>query len=259
MKKNNESHIFAIFVHAKNMLVDLKKRTIFLKDVDAIKRIMTVLRLQVGEPIILFDEKMEYGCTLDEITKKHITLSVRNEHAIELQTPEIDIVVPLLERAAFEEVVYMATVYGVRKIYPVITEKGRKKISEKEFERLHKIALSAAEQSKHFHLPVINHIAGMSHVLSLETFLTKHITDYKSSTKIWCDIHGTSLLDLLARDKKPYMGSYLMTFGPEGDFTHKEKQLLAQFFTPVKLAKNVLRAKDAASLAMGILRAHTVL
>jgi len=253
MKKNNQAHEFALFVDAKNISVNVQAHSLMLKDSDIINRIVTVLRLTVGEHVTLFDHKVAYGCTIDEITKKHIKLSIRHQRLIELQPPVMDVVVPLLDREALEDVVYMATVYGARKVYLIATEKSRKQLTEKDLLRLHKISISAAEQSKQFCLPVINHVSNKSHVLSVETFITQHAVEYKDSIKLWCDVTGTPVLEHLTKVAKPY-NNYLVTFGPEGDFTHQEKEFLATMFTPIKLSNSILRAKDAASLIMGIVK-----
>jgi 16S rRNA (uracil1498-N3)-methyltransferase len=160
------------------------------------------------------------------------------------QLPQVAIVLPLLERDALEEVVYMATVYGVHDIHLVVTEKSRKILTEKEHARLHKIAIAAGEQSKQFFMPKI-------HVVSpLEDFIQKQ--SYKSSLKLWCDISGESILKLKERSRSE--DGYLLIWGPEGDFAHQEKEMLGKLFIPVKLANAVLRARDAAALIMGIIR-----
>lgn len=247
MKKNNESHEFALFVDSDSFFVNSQARTLMLKDLDAINRILTIVRLTVGENVILFDQKITYSCTIIETSKKNILLSLRNQQEVQLQLPVMDIVVPLLERDALEDVVYMATVYGVRKIYLIATDKSRKKLTEKDLFRLRKISISAAEQSKQFFLPTLEKI------VTFEDFLTKDSASYSDSIKLWCDISGTPILEFLAKNSKS-KNNYVITFGPEGDFTHQEKELLAKTFTPIKLSKNILRAKDAASLVMGIVR-----
>ncbi len=253
MKKNSESHEFAFSVDPKSIIANQQARTLILKDAQVINRIVNVVRLTVAERVILFDQKVVYTSIINEISKKYITFAICSERAIELQPPIMDIVVPLLEREALEEVIYMATVHGARKIYFMATEKSRKHLTEKDLSRLNKIALSAAEQSKQFCVPSFNHVAHKDHVLSVESFITKHVDTYKDGLRLWGDTQGTPVLEYLAQTAKPYHG-YLITFGPEGDFTYREKELLSTCFMPVKLSRSVLRAKDAASLIMGIIR-----
>ncbi|MBY0109730.1 MAG: RsmE family RNA methyltransferase [Candidatus Babeliaceae bacterium] len=253
MKKSSEVHEFAFFIDSKTIIIHQHAGTLVLKDASVMNRIVNVVRLTAGEHVILFNQKTAYACTINEITKKHITCAIRSERAIELGPPIIDLLVPLLEREALEEVIYMATVYQIRSIYFIATEKSRKNLSEKDLARFHKIAISAAEQSKQFCIPCFNHVPNKERVLSIESFIAKHADAYKDSLKLWCDTQGTPILEYLSQKAKSY-SNYLITFGPEGDFTHAEKELLSTSFMPIKLSRSVLRAKDAASLIMGIVR-----
>lgn len=239
-----QAHQFALFVQEYTLLPGVPAGSnLVLKDHDTITRIATVLRLKVDKNITLFDTKTAYFCTISEITKKHIQLAINSRTDIKPIKPALHIVLPLLERDALEEVVYMATVHGAQTIELVATEKSKRALTDKDILRLQKIAISAAEQSKQFSLPVINA------PVTLEIFLAKKIASYAASTKLWCDIDGAPLLETIKK-----ADSYLTAWGPEGDFTQQEKELLKQHFTPVKLTSSVLRARDAASLIMGVIR-----
>src|SRR5690606_1805449 len=131
------------------------------------------------------------------------------------------------------DVVYMATVYGVHTIQLITTQKSRKSVTEKDYSRLHKIAVAAAEQSKQFSLPIIKPL------ISLESFLGKNINSYQGAHRIWCDVEGNSILKVLETNQRG--NSYLVTFGPEGDYTDSEKELLRTYFIPVRLTSTILR------------------
>jgi 16S rRNA (uracil1498-N3)-methyltransferase len=244
--KSGNAHEFALFVGNSKIIVDDYAKKITLHDSDIINRIITVLRLKIGKNIILFDRTHAYSCTLSEINKKNIICAILSSSAITSQSPELHILLPVLEREALEDTVYMATVYGATAIQLIATEKSRHSLTEKDYLRLEKIAISAAEQSKQFFLPKINPI------ISLESFLHDKISAYNNYTKLWCDISGENILKQLAGKKSD--NNYLVTLGPEGDFTPEEKIFLKKYFTPVKLTNSILRAKDAASLLLGIIR-----
>ncbi len=244
--KSGSAHEFALFVGNSKIVADRHAKKIVIHDSDTINRIVTILRLKVGRTIILFDHESAYSCTLAEITKKNIICAITSSHAATPQSPDLCLLLPVLEREALEDTVYMATVYGATTIQLVATEKSRRSLTEKDYLRLEKIAIAAAEQSKQFSLPKINQI------ITLENFLNDTPSTYNNSIKLWCDISGENILQELARQKSP--NNYLVTLGPEGDYTPEEKVILQKHFTPVKLTNTILRAKDAASLLLGIIR-----
>lgn len=237
----SSSHIFALYVH-DNYTFNKQSQEITLTNHDIINRINTILRLKIGETIQLFDKKIVYTCVIQTITKKNIICAVTAQEGIKQIAPTVHIMLPILQREAFENVVYMATVYGVQKINLIITEKSRKSVTEKDIERLQKIAIAAAEQSKQFCIPEI------IPAVTFENFMHR-VPEYTNYVKLACDIDGSPVLQAVQNKKF----NYLITFGPEGDFAQQEKELLHSF-TPVKLTTTVLRACDAANLIMGILR-----
>jgi 16S rRNA (uracil1498-N3)-methyltransferase len=244
--KTDNAHEFALFIGGSKYSVDQHAQKLIIQDTDLINRIVPVLRLKVGKTIILFDNTFSYNCMLAEITKKSVICTISSSNAVSITTPEINLLLPVLEREALEDSVYMATVYGVSSIQLVATEKSRRSLAEKDYLRLEKIAISAAEQSKQFCIPKINPI------ITLEVFLQKHISAYKQAIKLWCDISGKNILQELAQEKSEK--NYLVTLGPEGDYTTQEKELLTKDFTPIKLTNTILRSRDAASLLLGIVR-----
>lgn len=231
-------HVFALYV--SHLVV--RKQNVLITDDALLKRITHVLRLQPGEQITLFDTHSAYASVIQEISKKQVILRVTDKQQVLPVKPEITLLLPLLERDALEEVMYMATIYGVQTIQLMVTHKSRKSATEKDVQRLRNIAIAAAEQSKQFCLPDI-----VSPV-TLEKSLTLISSE---STRIWCDIGGAKILDYLATAAST---GFTCILGPEGDFTPEEKELVSMHFKAVKLTPHVLRARDAASLVLGVLR-----
>ncbi len=246
--RESSAHIFALFLGASNVVVDKQAQKIVVHDPELINRIVTVLRLKTGRTIVLFDTHYSYTCELTEITKKILQCTMVIHQEVIQQLPKIDLLLPVLERDALEDTVYMATVYGVNSIQLVATEKSRRALTEKDYLRLQKISVAAAEQSKQFLLPTIKP------VITLENFLDNHMARYTNSVAWWSDISGKKVLQELAQKKSE--NSHLVTLGPEGDYTPEEKELLKKQFTPVKLTNTILRAKDAATLLLGIFRVN---
>ncbi len=242
--KQTGVHEFALFLNTQAFYKQPDR--LIVTDSDLINRITSVLRLKIGRRIILFDQEVAYSCVIMDISKKQISCTIIDHQSIKKMDEPLHILVPLLERDALEDVVYMATVYGVHTIQLITTQKSRKSVTEKDYSRLHKIAVAAAEQSKQFSLPIIKPL------ISLESFLGKNINSYQGAHRIWCDVAGNSILKVLETTQRG--NSYLVTFGPEGDYTDSEKELLRTYFIPVRLTSTILRAKDAANLVMGIIR-----
>ncbi len=244
--KPKDAHVFALFIEENGYRVEQNSSVLQIIDPRIIMRIVTILRLRLTESIILFTHGIVYHCTIAVVHKKQIECQINNQIKINPILPSLDIVVPILERDALEEVVYLATVHGVQKIHLVTTQKSRKVLTEKDYERLGKIAIAAAEQSKQYSLPTIVPLYALEH------FIEERMAEYASSKKLWCDVSGEHLLK--HKELLRSQNGYLAIWGPEGDFTISEKEMLYTFFTPVKLTSTVLRARDAAALIMGVLR-----
>ncbi len=241
--KLDGAHEFALFVDAESLKYTASANTVQIIDHQVIVRITTILRLKVGEHITLFTPEKSYRCVITGLHKRHLDLRCDSIESIVPVQPALSVVVPLLERDALESVIYMATVHGVQTIHLVTTQKSRKSFTEKDYTRLSKIAHAAGEQAKQFFMPNIVMPVG------LEQFLSQNISAYAGYQKLWCDVSGKPILE----HKKPTQKN-LLILGPEGDFTIEEKKLLSTLFTPVRLTASVLRACDAAALALGIMR-----
>lgn len=244
--KQKDAHLFALFIDDNGYRLEQNSSVIGVVDPHLITRITSILRLKPTESLILFTHDIIYHCTLMSAHKKQIECKINNHAKINPLAPSLDIVVPILERDALEEVVYLATVHGVQNIHPVSTQKSRKVLTEKDYQRLRKIAIAAAEQSKQYRLPTI------APFYPLESFIEEHLAEYALSKKLWCDVAGEPLLK--NKELVRSQNGYLVIWGPEGDFTLLEKEILQRFFIPVKLTNTVLRARDAACLIMGVLR-----
>jgi len=229
MNKVGESHVFSLYVDKKefknNQLCELT-------DTDLVHRITHVLRLEVGEELILFTGTYRALITLEQI------------HVL---TPYISWFLPVLEREDFENALTMLTVYGAYTIIPFISQKSRRNWgSDKDFERAKKIMVAAAEQSKQYVLPLIEPVLSFEH-------MTKKMTEY---TTVLFEFDGQSPRELLLGDnvqKKPKTIAGLV--GPEGGFSAEEEALLRAHATHVcTLVPMTLKACDAVSLGMGLMR-----
>ena len=239
-KKNLEKHEFAFFLAALNYT-----NIITITDKDLMHRITTVLRLGSNEPVILFNTQQHISGTIKEITKKNIIIDVHQKAPNKVLTPAINWLLPLLEREAFEEALYVITAMGATTIQPVITKKSRQQWGKPtDMERVMRIMISAAEQSKQFVIPEIKTVKLLEEVT----------TQLRTTTKIFFDAAGDPAWDVLYRLQK-ISKEITCLVGPEGDLTQQEKEhVQLNGFISCALTPTILRASHAVTVSMGIMR-----
>ncbi|MBA3536704.1 MAG: RNA methyltransferase, partial [Tatlockia sp.] len=133
-------------------------------------------------------------------------------------------------------------------IQPLTTRKtGRSWGDEKELQRAQKILVAAAEQAKQFVVPVL------LPVFSLELWLTK--LDKDNNCHLFFDAAGDPLSEVLPKLSKNNYQELIILSGPEGDLTLAEKEDLKRSnFIFSKLTPTILRAQQAVTIGLGILR-----
>ncbi|KKP36098.1 MAG: Ribosomal RNA small subunit methyltransferase E [candidate division TM6 bacterium GW2011_GWF2_32_72] len=244
MNKEHNAHIFAIyFKELKALLESSSNGQLSLKDKDLINRITKVLRLQEGEHFILFNREQNVEFVIDKIEKKSLESSIISRQLNQTVEPFVKFLLPILKKEALETALYSLVEIGANEIQLIATEKvARKWGDEKELERLERIAIAAAEQSKNFAYPKI--LAPISLQQACES-----LKDYK---KIFFEPESESLLKVLTHDKDQKLA---LLIGPEGDLSDSEKSLVqGQGFIFCKLTPTILRACQAVAVAIGVVR-----
>jgi 16S rRNA (uracil1498-N3)-methyltransferase len=203
-----------------------------------ISRFTNVLRLRPGDDLILFDEQNNAHAVLESASKKEASFSIQDSTANKQIEPAIRIALPLLKKDAFAEAIYNITELGGTEIQLLDTEKAQRSWGgDKEMERLKRITIAAAEQSKNFAMPTI------LPPISLEQLLQQE------GSFLFCDVHGKSISELVQ------IGPTTIIIGPEGDLSDSEKDLLnkhnVEFY---RLTPTILRSVQAVTLALGYLR-----
>lgn len=248
MKPFEDVHKFAFYTEFVRPIVQHKSHIEIheITDQILINRITNVLRLEKGDQIILFDSHHNILCTIIKIDKKFISIEINEiEHNILLK-PHIVWLLPILKREAFEEAIYVLTALGVQEIQPVLTQKTKKVYAEKE-QRIKKIMIAAAEQSKQFVIPILQPI------IPLEMWLLND--DAQDIAKVFFDISGSHLENVIQAIKIEHINKIFALTGPEGDLTNQEKITIAsRGFTFCALTKTVLKAEHAIIVALGAFR-----
>lgn len=246
-----DKHCFALFSNVLQAMPSLAVgHDATIVDKELWFRIATVLRLRVGDELIVFDDIQVVTGNLvfcGSVKDVRITLEVTNIQPIEQykQQPRITLVQGLTKKSTFEDIVYSAAQCGVTTIIPMLSDKIHKAWDvDHEHERLINIMRSACEQAKSFVVPTI------TPAITLEKFLA---TTGVSTPVIVLDPNGENFTSLLGRHA--YIQHYTIILGPEGGFSSTETVLLQQQgCVAYRLGSAILRSQDAALVALGMLR-----
>lgn len=246
MKNSSSAHVFSIFWDRDQLNALHSGAILILKDNEIVRRILSILRLDVGECIILFNKTYNLLFKIESFGKKEISLSLINTQKNNQIQPAIHWYLPLLEKEPFEEAISLMTILGVTTIQPVITQKVHRRIlAQKDFERMHRIMISAAEQSKQFVIPEILPIISFDKLAST----------VPATVCIFFDPIGINSFNLIEKLRVSKPSDIVCMVGPEGDLTNHEKDILKQnSFDFYALTPTILRSQHAATIATGILR-----
>lgn len=244
MHSTHDKHEFAFFSTELTQLAP-NAATISITQKDLAHRIGRVLRLAVGESIVLFDGTRTVYATIKSIEKSRITFAVAQHIATKKITPAIHWILPLLEKTALEESLYALCAMGATSIQLVTAQKCHvKKITPEYVERLHKILIAAAEQAKQFALP--NLLAPVS----LATALEKH-----QGTLIFFDADGAPAQEITKKIAAKADHTLTCLIGPEGDFSPEEKDMIGTYAPEIcALTPTILTAWHATIVGMGLWR-----
>ena len=230
------SHQFAIYV--SDFII--KESEIVITNPDFYRRIVNVLRLKIGDGLVIFNNSYSYNCTVKEINKK-VILQLLETNKISYLEPKLNIIIGLLKKEDFEQAICNATIIGAYSIKPILTERiHRNWWSDKYLQRLENIMVSAAEQSKNFALPK----------LYPPIKLTDCLNKLSENTLV-CDPIGEPLYKKLAEKDK--FTDLSLIIGPEGGFSGEEEQLLVNL-SKIALTPTILKSVDAVLVAGGVIR-----
>ena len=231
MMKNIQKHHFSCYY---SELCRVKNSFCTITDPLFIHRLVTIMRYQIGDTFVLFNQEFHTEVAIFGISKKEVVVTCGQIIKNKKIEPELVLFLPLLKKEALAEGVYNAVVAGATKIQLIVTEKcHRKSIASVERQRLEKIIIAACEQSKQYALPMLQDPLSLN-----EAYL-----QYKEYKMYYADFDGKSLTKLTNKS--------VIMVGPEGDLTLEEKEVLqshgAHFFL---LTPTVLRSQEAVLVAI---------
>lgn len=228
-------------LHRFVAIFSIKDKRIALTDRAVIRQIKDVLRLGIGDQIIL--------CGKDgkEITAEITHLSDNLLESLMIETrknenePDIDVVLycAILKRGNFELVAQKVAEIGVKEIALLITERTVKLSFKKE--RIEKIIKEAAEQSGRGFVPLLR--KPIKFIAALENAKNNKIN-------FFFDQNGKPLNQLLDSARATLKEKIGVFIGPEGGWAKSEfAQAKENKFEILSLGKLTLRAETAAIIA----------
>lgn len=201
--------------------------------------LLGVMRLKVGDPVLLFDNRSgEWLAVVADAAKRSLTLRIeRQTRAIE-HVPDLWLCFAPVKKARLDWIIEKATELGVARLQPVITE--RTIVERIKRERLEAQIIEACEQCGRTALPT----------LAEPVKLPQFLKDWPANrTLLFADeAGGAPLADVAA----PAPAAILT--GPEGGFTSRERDLLLDVpaVRRIALGPRILRAETAAITAIGV-------
>lgn len=185
-----------------------------LQDSELVHQIVTVLKIAVGEHLILTNGRGDDAeFKVEETSKKEITLKKISEWKNKGELgKDIALYISLLKRENFELVVQKATELGVRKIIPLISSRTVKTGFNRE--RIEKIMKEAVEQCGGGTIP------SLSDPLSFK----EAVSSASEERKIVFDGSGQELV----LNGKKNSRSIALFVGPEGGWSREELELAQQ-------------------------------
>lgn len=215
---------------------------VVINDVSLIQQWTKVFRYTESDSVILFNgDGRDVTYSFKTIEKKQCILSMGISTASYIPAKKITLYLSVIKKDNFELVVQKATELGVTTIVPIISDRSEKKNLNEE--RLHKIAIEAAEQCFRGDIPVILPIQKLADIF-------KSINE--NELLLHMQMGGSSIHELTMLPSQ----NVSLFIGPEGGWSEQEELLFkSSSVQSISLGKTVLRAETAAIAAISILSA----
>lgn len=234
----SDRHVFALYI------ANIENTSYTITDAATMHRVQHVLRLKEHDHVIVFNRTLHARATIISITKKAIGISLEVPQKNKVLVPSLHLCLPVLKKDALSDAVYNAVEAGATHIQLVHTDKAQRAVSDHEMDRLERVAIAAAEQSKYFAFPRI------AEPISFE----KMIEHASQSKAVFFDPTGKDA-QLVIANLIHAKDALSLLIGPEGDLTVREKELLTKHqWEFCALTPTILRAVQAVTVGLGLMR-----
>ena len=220
---------------------------------DEARHCAQVTRHKAGDVVVVFDgagRKAE--ARIEALGKTEVLLTLLGEHITPAPSRPLTLLQAVTKGDTFEWIIEKAVELGVQRIVPVITERTIVRLDPREAAKKHqkwqRVVLEACKQCGQAWLPEIL-MPG-----PLETALD-HAADASVRLVASLQHHAAPLrAHLPPAAATPGTAEFAVLIGPEGDFSEREHQLLADGgWRAWSLGPLVLRSETAAVCALSIL------
>jgi len=216
------------------------------------RHLIRVLRLGIGERVVLFDGSgYEFPAEILDVKRQEVRLQVKGGLQVDRESSlSLLLGLGLCQPATMDLVIQKATELGVTEIVPLKTERSQMWLThDKASDRLgrwERIARQAARQCGRNRVPLIAPLVEFSDMVDQAR---------TSGTRLifWEDEEQVSLRQIMESQADAQQAYVLI--GPEGGFSTKEvEQAAAAGFQSVSLGRRVLRTETAAIAAVSLLQ-----
>lgn len=213
-------------------------------DPEAFQHVVKVLRLQIGDPLFIFDGKGHvFDSTIATIEKKTCHILLQSQQFDPPAKFALTLAQAIIKPDKMDLIIQKAVELGVTTIIPLISQYCDLKLNPDllEKKRLHwqKIIIAACEQSGVNYLPE----------LQPAQLFNDWITAEKTAFSVILDPYAEKRFSQLPKD----LSQLTIAIGPEGGFSEKEvNHAIEQGFVNLSLGKRILRAETAAIASLAI-------
>lgn len=228
----------------QKLFIDFEPNGKIILNEEQSRHISKSLRMKVGDMLTLScGNGKDYGCIIDTIDSKSVTLSVCYEQANNCEpTVKVKLYQGVPKGDKLEDIIQKCTELGITEIQPVLTHRSvsrpDSKSAKKKQARYQKIALEAAQQSGRGIIPTIGEMTDLKTAVSKDN----------SQLKILFYEGGGSPLKEIINKNTQTVSIYI---GPEGGFEESEVALIKENgVTVATLGKRILRTQTAPVAAL---------
>ncbi len=221
---------------------------------DDVKHISKVMRMKLGDKVIVSNEVTKYICEIIKIDNQTVDLHITDEmNEISNSCEQVIIMQSLLKGDKLDTVIQKGTELGASEFILFESKRSVVKWDEsraiKKLNRLNKIAKEAAEQSKRLKYPRVKYFKNINEIISNEIVAEYKFIAYEGAS-------SESKLHKFSNEIKKCNPSKKIAFviGPEGGFDFSEVEKFNQNdYHTITLGKRILRAETAPLYCLSVM------
>ena len=217
---------------------------------DAAHHASRVLRLTVGDPVIVFNgDGGESDAQISSIGKDHVAVRVGRWRDRDAESPvRVTLVQGLSARERMDYTLQKAVELGVAEVFPVEMRRSVMRLADeraaRRVEHWQNLVVAACEQCGRNRVPVVHSVS------ALPDWLGAHRSEPGVQRIVLSPFAQQTLRDLAPPRQ------VVLLAGPEGGFAHEELDMAtACGFAAVRLGPRILRTETAALAALAAIHA----